>query len=256
MNKGIVILALECDATNVLINALQRDNIPVNVIYEQPVSKKQLIINRIKRIGLWKVCGQVLFIITIPKILKIFSRKRIKKITEQYQLDVSPIANKLITKVSSANSDECISLLNSLKPEVVILSGTRIISQKVLNKVDSIFINIHAGITPLYRGVHGAYWALAEKNQNLCGVTLHYVDKGIDTGGIIAQGLIKPTPADNFSTYPYLQMATGIHLLKNNLQAILQKTVRQTMLLTNKSQLRYHPTLVQYIKNYFTKKVK
>jgi methionyl-tRNA formyltransferase len=256
MDRRIVILAVECDATNILVNAL-KDKYPLTgIIYERPISKKTIIKNRIKSLGLWKVLGQILFIITVPKLLSASSKKRIKEILVQNDLDISSVAGELITTIKSANSDDCINLLNAMQPSLVILSGTRIISQKVLNNVNAVFINIHAGITPLYRGVHGAYWALVEDNSNLCGVTLHYVDKGIDTGNIIAQGLIKPTRADNFSTYPYLQMAEGIRLLNNNLPVVLQNTVQRTPLLTNKSQLRYHPTLLQYLKFYFTKKVK
>ena len=47
-----------------------------------------------------------------------------------------------------------------------------------------------------------------------CGVTVHKIDRGIDTGAIAAQALIKPTTRDNFSTYPLLQIANAIPLLK------------------------------------------
>ena len=39
-------------------------------------------------------------------------------------------------------------------PRVVIVNGTRIIQERVLQSVDAIFLNTHAGITPMYRGVH------------------------------------------------------------------------------------------------------
>ena len=42
---------------------------------------------------------------------------------------------------------------------------------------------MHAGITPQYRGVHGGYWAVVNNDPEHCGVTIHFVDKGIDTGG-------------------------------------------------------------------------
>src|SRR5438093_9923670 len=42
----------------------------------------------------------------------------------------------------------------------VVVNGTRIISEAVLTASDAVFINMHAGITPKYRGVHGGYWAL------------------------------------------------------------------------------------------------
>ena len=48
-------------------------------------------------------------------------------------------------------------------------------------------VNVHAGITPRYRGVHGGYWALAERHPEWVGTTVHLVDPGIDTGAILAQ---------------------------------------------------------------------
>jgi methionyl-tRNA formyltransferase len=256
MDKRIVILAVDCDASNILINELQKEYPLATIIYEQPISKKILIKNRIKKLGLSQTIGQLLFIVSIPKILKVSSAKRIKEILLQNELDNSPVKEKDRTQVSSVNSNECIFLLQSIKPDIVILSGTRIISQNVLNSIDADFINIHAGITPLYRGVHGAYWALVEDSASLCGVTLHYVDKGIDTGKVIAQSIIQPLKKDNFITYGYLQTAAGIRLLKEKLPSLLQKNAQTALPLTNQSKLRYHPTLFGYIKNYLTKGIK
>ena len=53
----------------------------------------------------------------------------------------------------------------------------------LLEAVPAVFLNTLAGITPSYRGVHGAYWALVQRQPDACGVTVHLVDAGIDTGG-------------------------------------------------------------------------
>ena len=97
---------------------------------------------------------------------------------------------------------------------MVVVSGTRIIAARVLNCVPAVFINMHAGITPLYRGVHGGYWALVERNVDACGVTVHEVDTGVDTGRILGQTRITPNGEDNFVTYGFLQQAAGLPLLK------------------------------------------
>ena len=52
-------------------------------------------------------------------------------------------------------------------------------------------------------------------------MTLHYVDKGIDTGQVIAQKILVPTAVDNFKTYPIQQNIGGIALLKEHLEKIL-----------------------------------
>jgi folate-dependent phosphoribosylglycinamide formyltransferase PurN len=256
MNNKIVILAIESNRSRVLINELQKRYPLQAIIYEKPISRRRLMRNKIKKVGLFNVLGQVLFTITVPSILKRFSKKRIHEILAENGLDNSPVNQEKVIRVASANSDHCISVLQSLQPDLIILCGTRIISKKVLKKVNSVFINIHAGITPLYRGVHGAYWALIENNLSLCGVTLHYVDEGIDTGQVIAQELIKPTAKDNFITYAYLQLAAGIVLLRDQLPRILSKEVKEFKPLTNRSSLRYHPTLFVYIKNFIIKGIK
>ena len=59
--------------------------------------------------------------------------------------------------------------------------------QRVLESAGCPVVNMHAGITLRYRGVHGGYWALAEQHPDWVGTTVHLVDPGIDTGGILAQ---------------------------------------------------------------------
>lgn len=46
-------------------------------------------------------------------------------------------------------------------------------------------VNLHMGYLPYNRGAHPLFWALAQ-NEPL-GVTLHWMDEGIDTGAIIGQ---------------------------------------------------------------------
>jgi methionyl-tRNA formyltransferase len=107
---------------------------------------------------------------------------------------------------------------------------------------------MHAGITPLYRGVHGGYWALAMGDRDHCGGTVHLVDPGIDTGEIVAQALIHPTPADNFTTYPVLQIAAGLPLMIDAVRAALAVTLRRRAARAGASRLWSHPTLGQYLR--------
>ena len=96
------------------------------------------------------------------------------------------------------NTEEGRALLNQLNPDLIIVNGTRIISKKTLESVHSTFINIHTGITPAFRGVHGGYWAVATGKKDLFGTTVHYVDPGVDTGGIIEQVFIEPPKERQF----------------------------------------------------------
>lgn len=225
------------------------------ILLEEKISPVTLLKRRIKKNGLWKVIGQLLFQLFIYRIILWNSKKRKRTILQTYNLqeDVPPLEK--IIPVPSVNSKEAQELLVKLQPDLILISGTRIISEKTLSAVKAVWINIHVGITPMYRGVHGGYWALANQDPDRCGVTIHLVDKGIDTGSILAQGTIHPTSEDNFSTYPYLQYARGIELVGEVLENYFKGNLT-TSNTPGASNLWYHPTAWEYLRNRILKRVK
>ena len=160
-----------------------------------------------------------------------------------------PYRAECVVDVPLVNDTRTVTLLKELAPRVVVVNGTRILEEKVLNATSAVFLNTHVGITPLYRGVHGGYWALVAGDLDHCGVTVHKIDRGIDTGAIVAQALIKPASMDNFSTYPLLQIANAIPLLKQAVRDALNGTLETLPAPMGQSQLWSHPTAYQYLKN-------
>jgi folate-dependent phosphoribosylglycinamide formyltransferase PurN len=154
----------------------------------------------------------------ISKPLNLLSKRRQKEIINENLLDLTEIPKDKIKFVTSVNSETTIALLKAINPDLVIVNGTRIISKKVLSSINSKFVNIHVGITPKYRGVHGTYWALVNNDVENSGVTVHFVDEGIDTGNIINQAIVVPSKKDNFSTYPLLQLSEGLKILNKSIQ--------------------------------------
>ncbi len=247
--NGLVLLAGPGESTNILYHALKNDCLVDRVILEEPVPRAEFLRKRIKRLGPGKVFGQVAFQAIVVPWLKQTSGLRIGAIRREYDLDNSPIDGDKVAKVASVNSDEAIELLKELNPKLVVINGTRIVSARVLRSVAARFINIHAGITPLYRGVHGAYWALVENNRKACGVTVHFVDEGIDTGGILAQEVIQPAPWDNFVTYPMLQLGAGVNLLKKIIADVMAGQEQLKPAPEGRSVLWSHPTLFEYLRH-------
>lgn len=250
MQPDIVLLGqVNEDTPAYYFNAMKK-HYQVVVILENKPSKKKLIKNRFKKLGLKKVIGQLMFQVFIQKTLHIISKKRIEKIKQEYDLDSKPIPVSACHYVTSINHNAARQLLKGYQPKVVVVAGTRIIKSSVLNCVQTPFINMHMGITPQYRGVHGAYWALCCQDTANCGVTIHYVDKGVDTGSIIYQTIIQPASDDNFVTYPIVQLAKGLPLL---IQAV-DLIVKDEELITieeyyeKTSRLWYHPTIFEYLK--------
>jgi methionyl-tRNA formyltransferase len=251
-----IILAGKGKSTTFLYNALKDDFDIEKVVIEEKVDIKKFIKRRIKRLGYFSVFNQLLFQSTIPKILSYFSKKRVAELKMKYNLSSVPIPEHKILNVPSVNSKESINFLKDIDPTVVIVNGTRIISTKVLKCTKAKFINTHVGITPFYRGVHGAYWALVANDIKNCGVTIHEVDQGIDTGLILKQARITISKNDNFTTYPYHQYGVSIAPMKTVLNEIKNNTLVYQKKSFESGKLYYHPTFTGYLYHRIFKGVK
>lgn len=243
----VVMLAGPRDSTNIVFNAIQPDL----VIVEERVSKLRFIRRRIKQFGLGTAAGQVLFRAIFVPLLRQLSKKRIREIKRENGLDDTPVPSDKVIFVHSVNDDSAVIALKRANPDVVVVNGTRIIAERVLRSVPATFLNTHSGITPLYRGVHGGYWALVNKDKANCGVTIHIVDAGIDTGDIIYQARIEPSRADNFVTYLHLQLAAAMDLLRQAISEAANGTIVRLPPPTGDSRLWTHPTAVEYLRNLF-----
>ncbi|MEG1847972.1 MAG: formyl transferase [Lachnospiraceae bacterium] len=241
----IVILAAKGEKANILYHTLAERYDVCKVFLEESVPKRQLLMRRIHKMGIRKVMGQILFKVVVVKKLERTSQRRIARIKEQYAMNNSKIPSDCIEEVSNINDASCIAHLQEMHPDLIIVNGTRILSKEILQAVKVPFLNMHAGITPLYRGVHGGYWALAEQDKEHCGVTVHLIDEGIDTGSVLYQSIITITEEDNFVTYPYLQFALGLQDMIRAIEDAEQKVLHPIQV-DLPSKFRTHPTLAQY----------
>jgi methionyl-tRNA formyltransferase len=73
-------------------------------------------------------------------------------------------------------------------------------------------VNLHNSLLPRHRGVRPLEYALAEGDRNL-GVTLHFVDEGIDTGPIIYQKSFRRTEGQTMGEIREKMMILGKELI-------------------------------------------
>ncbi|MEJ6518157.1 formyl transferase [Shewanella bicestrii] len=250
----VLLLCGNSQSSRIVYNSLKDVFLFELVIVENKPSSKLMIKRRIKKLGFLRTFGQVCFIF-FNKLLSIIDKDKIVKLLDKYQLSDEYFPNANVKNVSSINEPDVVALIKSVAPDVIIVNGTRIISNKLINSVGVPMINTHMGITPKYRGVHGGYWALANDDTQNCGVTVHLVDEGVDTGGVLYQDTIKPSSEDTFNTYPLHQIAAAIPLIKKAIVDIYNRDVK-TQPGIEPSILWYHPTLYQYFYNRMIKGVK
>jgi folate-dependent phosphoribosylglycinamide formyltransferase PurN len=217
----------------------------MKIVVENPVPRSVLVRGRIRRLGFVHVFGQIAFIL-FARALNYASRRRIDAILREHGLAPRWPDGCDRIEVPAVNSPECLAVLARLKPRVILLVGTRIVDRPTLAAISAPLINYHAGITPKYRGIHGGYWAKAQGDLANFGVTVHLVDPGIDTGAVLYQGRLTPSPADNYATFPYLQLAAVLPLIEQAARdALAGKLMPQTVDLP--SRLWSHPTLWGYV---------
>ena len=77
--------------------------------------------------------------------------------------------------------------LNEEKIDLVLLAGyMKIVDETLLNAYEGRIINIHPALLPSFKGAHGIADAY-NYGVKIMGVTIHYVNKEVDGGKIIAQ---------------------------------------------------------------------
>jgi len=84
------------------------------------------------------------------------------------------------------NLPEAIAAMRSCAPDVVLVFGTGLLKQPLIDAFAGSILNIHLGLSPYYRGAGTNFWPLVNGEPEYCGATIHFLDAGVDTGPIIA----------------------------------------------------------------------
>ncbi len=244
-NTKVVLFTSNGINGNIVYNFLKENYTVPLVVLDSPTSKSKMIKRRIKRLGIVKVFLQLVFMFFMTPLLSWESKSRKKDLLKNFDLDAITNCQETF-KPESINDPKIIDRVNNLAPDLIVVCGTRLIQKKIIERLSPPLFNMHVGITPKYRGVHGGYWALVNKDEENFGVTMHYIDPGIDTGGVISQQRIRPNNRDNYATYPLIQVIAGLDCIREVVCQVKENAVKvvDTGL---PSKLYYHPTIFQYV---------
>ena len=101
------------------------------------------------------------------------------------------------------NARDQIDAMRRLRPDVVLVFGTGLLQQPLIDACPGAMINIHLGLSPFYRGAGTNFWPLVNGEPEYCGATIHFIDAGIDSGPIVAH------------VRPYIRRGDGPHDIGN-----------------------------------------
>jgi phosphoribosylglycinamide formyltransferase 1 len=85
--------------------------------------------------------------------------------------------------------------LEERRPDLLVLAGyMQLLSPEFVGRFPNRIINVHPALLPSFPGLDAIEQAL-DHGVRVTGVTVHFVDEGVDSGPIIAQRAV-PVPAD------------------------------------------------------------
>jgi methionyl-tRNA formyltransferase len=103
------------------------------------------------------------------------------------------------------------------------------ISKEMVQAVKGRAINLHISYLPWNRGANPNYWSWKENTPK--GVTIHYVDDGIDTGDIIIQKFVQ------FPTEPGYTLRDAYQLLSERIEDMFIHNWHGIFYLTRRKQI-------------------
>lgn len=115
---------------------------------------------------------------------------------------------------SDLKQDAILEVIRSIRPDIGIsVLFDHILDDDFLSIFPNGCLNLHPAYLPYNRGQYPNVWSIVEDTP--AGVTLHYIDAGIDTGDIIAQQAVAVEPIDTGETlYRKLEVAS-VDLFRN-----------------------------------------
>jgi len=98
------------------------------------------------------------------------------------------------------NSDEFFEIASGYNCQLFVsMSFNQIFRKRIMELPTLTTINCHAGKLPFYRGRNILNWALINDESEF-GITVHFVDEGIDTGDILLQRTYPIVDSDNYAS--------------------------------------------------------
>ncbi len=125
------------------------------------------------------------------------------------------------------NAPEAIASLKAFDADLFVsMSFNQILKRPILDAAPLGFINCHAGALPFYRGRNILNWALIN-DEKAFGVTVHYIDEGIDTGDIVVQKMLPITDDDTYATLLDHAIVTCAQALHEALAGLAEGTIQR-----------------------------
>lgn len=125
-----------------------------------------------------------------------------------------------IRSVASLNDQRALRFVETVSPDGAVYCGGGILRAGFLEALRGRVLNAHAGPLPEVRGMNACEWSLLLGLEPT--VTIHFIDRGIDTGPAVARIPVPLQPGDDLETLRERAQVVGIQGLVRHVGALAQ----------------------------------
>ena len=151
------------------------------VLFEvSPLGKRETFFEKMKKT--YDVFGLQFFSYYSYKFIKskFDSGNSVAKVLGKYHIPLIKIEGGI-------NSKENREILKTYQPDLLVsIGGNQIFKRPLLDLATYGCVNLHTALLPKYRGLMPSFWVL-KNNEKYTGVSVFFVDEGIDSGPILVQ---------------------------------------------------------------------
>jgi methionyl-tRNA formyltransferase len=152
-----------------------------------------------------------------------------------------------ILSATDHNQPEAELFLKNAAPDLIVFTGGGLIRANILEIPRLGVLNCHSGWLPKYRGMDVIEWAVLEAGSRKpeVGITLHYMDRGVDTGPILLQQKVELKKEDTFESIRRRMEPMMVKLIIKGVRELKDKTLHAKLQKPNDGQQYYvmHPRL-------------
>jgi len=149
-----------------------------------PFGKQETFIQKARRTH--EVFGAEFFVYYAMNYLlsQISSSNKVEKVLHAQNIPI-------IKLKKSVNHKDSLEIISSYKPDILLsIAGNQIFKSQLINLPKKGTLNLHTALLPKYRGLMPTFWVM-KNDEDYTGVSVFFVDEGIDSGPIVVQKRVK-----------------------------------------------------------------
>lgn len=124
-----------------------------------------------------------------------------------------------VIETDSLKAPDVHEALADLRPDLFVVVAFKILPKALLDMPRIGSVNVHASLLPKYRGAAPIHWAIVN-GETETGVTIFFLNEGIDTGGILMQAKTPIGPEETTGDVYRRLMHLGAETLASSIQQI------------------------------------